>query len=372
MSLPHPPGDSTASTTGPQGHTRRATASVSIIIVNFNGAEDVIRCLGSLAQHDYDSYEVIVVDNASIDDSVSRIRAQFPDVKLIASQENLGFGGGNNRGAAEATGEFLAFINPDTTVEPDWLRPLVSALQEDPTAGIATTRLLMMAPPHPINAAGNYVHFTGFGYLRGWNQPADALMQRDEIFAISGAAFMMRRTLYEELGGFDLIFYPAYVEDIDLAWRVRLAGYRVIYVPESVVYHDYTLTFHTGKYSMLERHRQQMLVKNYRWATLLVLLPGLLLAEVVTWGYALLSGPAHLRAKFASYSWFFKRWGAVMAARRRTQQMRRVPDRAILKHTTHRLAYSQANTGLAAKIGTYVIDPIFYVLHRFSLFVIRW
>jgi hypothetical protein len=346
---------------------------VSIIIVNYNSTADTLRCLESLYKHAYENYEVIVVDNASNEENnVDVIAETFPQVTLLRPEDNLGFGGGNNHGVAHATGDYLAFINPDTTVEPDWLAPLIDTLETQPDVGVATSKILMMDPPHRINTTGNFVHIAGFGYLRGWMKPATAFPKATDIFAISGAAFAMRRKLYEHIGGFDELFYPAYVEDIDLAWKVHLAGFRCMYVPTSIVYHDYTLTFNINKYTMLERHRQQMIVKNYRWLTLLVLLPALILGEIVTWGYAALNGSAHARAKLKSYNWFFSDWRKVMKARHETQRLRRVTDRTILKNMTHRLAYSQASEGLAAKVGMLVLDPLFYLWRRIALLIVRW
>lgn len=345
---------------------------VSIIVVTYNSAHYITDCLEALTRQQYAPAEIILVDNASTDETVQVVRECFPQVTLIALDTNAGFGGGNNLGAQHATGEYLAFVNPDTQVDPHWLLPLISTLQNQPDTGIVTAKLLLTAQPDKINTTGNYMHFTGFGYLRGWLEHKDAYTTSGDIFAISGAAFAMQRTLFEQIGGFDELFYPAYVEDIDLSWRVHLTGARCVFVADSVVYHDYTQSFHLSKYTMLEKHRQQMLFKNLRWPTLVVLLPALLLAEVVTWGYAVLSGVPHLRAKWRSYGWFFTQWGELRQARAKTQRLRHVSDRDILKKCTYRLNYGQAGRGLAVTIGEKVIDPIFFVLYHLSLVIIRW
>jgi GT2 family glycosyltransferase len=345
---------------------------VSIVIVGYNSASYLDDCIQSIERQRYPNYEIILVDNASTDNTVHMICEQFPSVRVFALDRNLGFGGGNNFGAAQARGDFLAFLNPDTQVDPDWLSPLIAALQSADRVGIVTSKLLLTQQPDTINALGNFVHFTGFGYLRGWMQHRDTFDQSDEVFAISGAAFAISRELWQSINGFDELFYPAYVEDIDLSWRVHLAGYRCLCIADSVVYHDYKATFNTHKYTMLEKHRQQMLFKNLRWGTLVVLAPALLLAEIVTWGYALLSGLSHIKAKFQSYGWFFSRWQRVRQAHRATQEIRQTTDRAILKQCTYRLNYGQAGTGIAVTVGEKVLDPIFYVLYHISLFFIRW
>jgi hypothetical protein len=229
-----------------------------------------------------------------------------------------------------------------------------------------------MSPANRINVTGNQMHFTGFGYPRGWLEPCTSYTEHDEVFSVSGAAFAISRNLFCQVGGFDEIFYPAYLEDIDLSWRLRLMGYKCGYVSSSVVYHDYTPTFNIDKFYMLETHRQQMLIKNYRWRTLLLLLPAIVLGEIVAWGYALASSKAHIYAKAKSYGWLLRKWRHVMKAKRATQRLRVVSDRDIVKQCAYKLAYEQAGSGIAVKIGKWVIDPLFFALYHISLFLLRW
>lgn len=344
---------------------------VSIITVGYNSLEDLKRCLPSFAAQQYPNFEIVVVDNASKDGTASYLSAHFPSVRLYCAERNLGFGGGNNWAAREAEGEYLAFINPDTTVEPDWLYRLVEALQ-DPQVGIATPKILMMSQPDRINTCGNDVHYTGYGYLRGWSQPADSMNTPERVFSVSGAAFLIRKDLFLQLGGFDENFAPAYVEDTDLSWRAMLLGYTAVYVPASVVYHDYTMGFGPEKYHWLERNRYQMILKNYDWRTYLLLLPALLLSEVVAWGYATMRGGAHMRAKLRSYGWLLRNLGVILQARQRVQRLRRVKDRDILRRASYRLAYDQANDGVIGKIAKYTFDPLFYAVWAVCLLVVRW
>lgn len=344
---------------------------ISIITIDYNEIDNLKRSLPSFLAQDYPSFEVIVVDNGSRDGSPAFIEANFPDVKVIAAGGNRGFSGANNLGAQHATGEYLVFINPDTTVAPDWLYGLLDALQ-DPDVGIATSKILIMAQPDTINTCGNDVHYTGYGYLRGWSQPDDSMNTPERVFSVSGAAFMMRRSLFEHLGGFDDNFNPIYVEDTDLSWRSQLAGYQCAYVPSSVVYHDYTMGFGPDKFHRLERNRYQMLIKNYDWRTFALLLPAILLSEVVAWGYATLRGGAHMRAKLKSYGWLARNLGLILQARGRVQQLRRVKDRDILRRAAYRLAYDQANDGIIGKVAKYTFDPLFFAIRAVCLLIVWW
>src|SRR5690606_6542992 len=123
----------------------------SVIIVNYNGGELVRRCVHSILQHIGPDDEVILVDNASTDGSLEAVRSAFPDVTVIQSYENVGFGEGNNAGVRAASGEFLAFLNPDTIVESDWITPLLAPLMSDPAVGMTTSRILLLDDPARVN-----------------------------------------------------------------------------------------------------------------------------------------------------------------------------------------------------------------------------
>jgi hypothetical protein len=195
--------------------------------------------------------------------------------------------------------------------------------------------------------------------------------KEEEVTAVSGAAFAIRRDLFEGLGGFDGSFFM-YMEDTDLSWRARLAGYRCIHVADSIVYHDYTLRLGPMKVFYQERNRYMMLLKSLRWPTLLVLLPGLLLAEAVTWGFVLMQGWPHWRNKLRAYIWIVAHWSEVMEGRRRTKGLRKVRDRDLIAAFTHRLEYQQTGNRLAAGFAHTVFDPLFFALQWLALGVIWW
>lgn len=343
----------------------------SIVIVNYNGREDLARCLRSLAQAGHADDEIIVVDNASTDGSAAMVEAQFPQARLLRSPRNLGFGDGNNLGAGHARGAYLAFLNPDTEVAPGWLDALLAALTETPGAGLATPKILLREDPQRINTCGNDLHLSGLALCRGLGQGRDELADRTAVGAVSGAAFAMRRELFYRLGGFDGSFF-LYMEDTDLSWRARLAGYTCLYVPESVVYHRYALRFGPDKTYYQERNRYLMLLKGLRWPSLLLLLPALLLAEVVTWGYILLDDRPRWRNKLRAYGYILRHWPAIMAERRRVQAGRGATDRTLLRQTTHRLAYEQTGASLAATLAHGVFDPLFLLFRQTALATMCW
>jgi len=343
----------------------------SVIIVNYNGREHLPECLASLLRDPVDQCEIILVDNASADGSADYVEQAFPQVQVIRSKENLGFGRGNNLAARQARGSYLAFLNADTVVETGWLEALIKALTSDARIGLATSKILLLGDAQRINACGNDVHITGITLCRGMGLARTNLDSVKEVSAVSGAAFAMRRDLFEKLGGFDGSFFM-YMEDTDLSWRARLAGYRCFCVPDSRVLHDYALRFGPEKTYYEERNRYVMLLKGLRWQTWLVLLPALSLAEVVTWGYVLWREPRRWRNKLRAYAWVVKHRSEIMEGRRGAQALRAVRDRDLLVRNTWRLSFEQSDSGWVGRLAHWVFDPLFFVLHRLALVLVRW
>ena len=349
----------------------RPTVRASVVIVSYNSRLYLPECLRSLQQSEARDLEIILVDNGSSDGSASTVEQAFPAVAVIRSETNLGFGHGGNLGAAQARGRYLAFLNPDTVVEPGWLDALIAALESDPGAGLATSKILLLNDPQHINTCGNDVHLTGLTLCRGMGLESRALAEPREVGAVSGAAFAIRQDLFAALGGFDETFF-LYMEDTDLSWRARLAGYRCLYAPSSLVHHDYALRFGPQKTFYQERNRYLLFLKSLRWRSLIVLLPALLLAETVTWGFVWLQEPRRWANKVRAYRWIVDHWSQVMESRRRTQALRRVNDRELLALSTYRLAFQQSVGGLLPRLASLVFDPLFFLLHRLALAVIRW
>ncbi|HEX9118099.1 MAG TPA: glycosyltransferase family 2 protein [Anaerolineae bacterium] len=348
-----------------------ASPRASVIVVNYNGRPYLEACLSSLLEAGPADTEIILLDNASTDGSAEYVAARFPAVHVLCSAANAGFAGGNNQAAAVARGAFLAFVNPDTRVEAGWLEALLAALEADPSAGLATSRILMLADPGRINTCGNNTHCSGLTMCRGAGCDSQYYDRPGEVSAVSGAAFAMRRDLFEALGGFDPRFF-LYMEDTDLSLRARLAGYTCLYVPSSVVYHDYKLRFGPNKTFYQERNRYLMLLKLYRWPTLLALLPTYVLAEIVTWGFVLTRDHGRAGNKLRGYAWVPRHWREIMASRRTVQALRRSPDRALLARCTAALPYEQTGGGLIARGSHLLFDPLFGAFHRFALAVVRW
>jgi GT2 family glycosyltransferase/glycosyltransferase involved in cell wall biosynthesis len=212
--------------------------TTSVIIPVFNKVEFTFQCLRSLLREvDFRDTEVIVIDNASADETAEVLSHFRGLVRVIANDTNRGFVDACNQGAEAARGRYLLFLNNDTVVEPGWLAALVETLERDPRAGAAGSMFLY--PDGRIQEAGAIVWSNGETFHYGWGKsPSDRRFQfAREVDYCSGASLLIRRELFERLGGFDRRYAPAYYEDTDLCMGVRSLGHKVVYQPRSRVYH---------------------------------------------------------------------------------------------------------------------------------------
>ena len=268
----------------PGPHTVREGV-VSVVLVNFHGADDTIVCLNAFDDVDWpaDKLELIVVDNDSGDGQAERIAQACPAARVIESGANLGFAGGCNLGVDHAEGQYVAFLNNDARPGRRWIAAAVEAMESDPTIRAVASKVLDWDGKLVDYVDGSLAWF-GMGYKREAERPDDGSYEvgRDVLFG-TGAAFFIVTEDYREVGGFDERFFMFY-EDVDLGWRLNLLGRRVRYVPESVAYHRHHVTMRTfGKYRetyLLERNALLSMVKNYSDETLALVLPAALALSV--------------------------------------------------------------------------------------------
>ena len=331
------------------------------MLVSYNGSGYLEACIGSVLEETRTDDEIILVDNASSDGSANLVQQYYPQVRLFRNEVNLGFAIACNQGAVYATGETLVFLNQDTRVQPGWLAGLLAPLEQDPEIGLVTSKLLLMSHPGQIHMCGQDIHFTGFAFGRGFLRPAEKYPLPEIVGAVSGASFAIRRELWEQLGGFDPNFYM-YYEETDLCWRARLAGFSSQYSPDSILYHDYSLHSSTLAHTYSERNRLVLILKNWKSITLFLLLPSLLLAEIIDWGYMLLVGWKGIRAKLSTLCWLVKNFSTVLRARTYVQSTRKEPDWVLLKTCTNHLTPRVHTGGWVGKAVVSVCN-LWFALH---------
>ena len=210
---------------------------ISIVIPNYNGAACLRVCLQSLMQQTYQNLEVLVVDNASRDQSLEIVRSVAPSARILRQERNLGFAAAVNRGVQEACAEWIAVLNNDTEAANDWLENYAASIERHPDASFLACRILDYSDRTRIYSAGDCFLRAGIGYRRGQELPDGSDYQREiPAFSACGCAALYRKTALQEACGYDERFF-AYLEDVDLGLRFQAAGRRGYYVPEARVYH---------------------------------------------------------------------------------------------------------------------------------------
>lgn len=239
--------------------------SVAVVVITYNGRHHLDECLPALEVQTWPDFRTVLIDNGT-DGAAAHVRARYPWVDVIDNSRNLGFAGGYNAAIAGLDEDFVALLNDDTRPDPAWLAELVEALAADENIFAVGSRILLHDDPSRINAAGGRITLVGAGIDIGLGQPdGDVYRVGGPVGTLCGAAMLVRRRVFEELGGFDGDYF-AYCEDVDLCWRAWLRGYRVEYAPTSVVLHKLGGTF-GGRRSALrirlgQRNRLRTMVKN--------------------------------------------------------------------------------------------------------------
>lgn len=238
---------------------------VSVIVVSFNGIRLLPACLESLHTQTYPRREVVLVDNASIDGSVEWVRDRFPDVRIVRNETNRGFAAGCNAGIAVAEGSIIATLNSDAVAGSGWIENGVAAFQDRPDVGMVASRVVFARHPEVVESAGIGLDRAGVAWDRLNGEPLAAAADAAEVFGPSGGAALYRRELLDDVGGFDEAYF-LYLEDVDLAWRAQLAGWRCWYAPDARVVHQHSAT--SGAHSafkrrLLARNRIRLIAKNY-------------------------------------------------------------------------------------------------------------
>ena len=317
---------------------------VSVVIPNWNGGHWLDPCLDALETQTFRDFEVVVVDNGSTDDSLDRLRrrrdAGALALRLVELSENVGFAAGINAGIATCTVEYIAALNNDTEPCAGWLSALVAALDAHPAAGSAASAMLCLAEPDRIDTIGDGYRWDGRAYKIGTGSPASRIPAEPfQVFGACAGAALYRRRMLDEIGLFDERYF-AYMEDVDLALRARLAGWTCLCVPKAVVLHAGSGSSGGGMSDFSVR----LTTKNI-YATILKSVPAPLTPVVLLASVATLAGGMLTAAIFDRPRWMRPRIGAVvsgmraavreapamLATRARTQATRRLSTLAFIR-----------------------------------------
>ena len=264
---------------------------VSVVVLNFNGKVLLGRCLTSIFNSDCKSLEIIVVDNGSVDGSIEFTKKEFgndPRLKIILNESNLGVAEGHNVGIRHSRGKYIAFLDNDTQISSKWFNELVKALESDPTIGAVQSKIMLMDKKNTFDSTGGFIDYYGISCERGnCIQDIGQYENISEIFHSKCSAMIIRRKVLDEIGFFDSRYFTHY-DDTDLCWRVRLRGYRVLYIPTTFAYHNVSFTASNLKLDetyYLVKNCITTLIKNYERKNMFKYLAGFLLLELTRMMY---------------------------------------------------------------------------------------
>jgi len=281
-----------------------ADPEITVVVVNYNGGDYLKGCLASLARQTFRDFEAIVVDNASADDSLSRITEMPERLTILRQTENLGFAKGNNVGARAGKGRWLALLNPDAEAEPDWLAELMRAVEKRPDQRVVASLQINLHDASTLDGAGDCYLAYGYAWRGGFGHPRRATPAAGECFAPCGAAAFFPRDAFLDAGGFDERYF-CYHEDVDLGFRLRLFGERCQFAPTAVVRHAGSAISGRASYFSVFHG-----VRNGVWTYVKNMPGGLLALTAPVW----LVGAVALLARGVVRGQFKATWDGLVAA----------------------------------------------------------
>lgn len=339
---------------------------VGIILINY---QDYARrflapCRDSLRHQNYpqELSQIYIVDNASTEESLNDLRNIYPEAKIIprldgnyAAANNLGFQTALSDGC-----DLLVTVNMDTEMAPDWLRELVLALEADPKVGLAQSKIMLFPKPGEglagakINSLGNIVHFLGFGFTSGYQESDREIVGYPEIKGYaSGCSFIIRPEVFLKIQGYSEEYYM-YHDDLELSLKAKLAGYKIVLAPRSVIYHKYEFSRSTKMIYFMERNRYLTLLSFYpKYLLVLIFLPALVM-DLGMLGYSIFSG--WFKEEFKIYAYFFRteNYVKIFQERKKIKALSVRPFRELARDFSGRIEFQE----IANPILRLIVNPL--------------
>ena len=363
------------------------TQKFAIIVVSYGHARFLPALFASLDKMAYpkDAVKIWMLDTgAPGDDSYGVVRGLLDanrtatksgfSCALIKSPSNRGFAGGNNDCMVQALAEgydWLFLLNPDTEIAPETLTKLAAATG-DPQVGCMQPLMVLHPDTDRVNSVGNAIHYLGMSYCDGYRLKRDdprlaPFMKSRDLVSVSGAAMVLNAAAVRAIGMLDEALF-AYHEDVELSWRLRLAGWKLRFVPDAVIWHKYEFSRSITKYYWMERNRFLVMLMCYSAATFVLIAPMLLALEIGMLPFALLKGWG--KEKFRVYAYFLKsaHWRALFVVRRRNQKLRKISDRIITRDFATVVAYQEVDSPVLRYIG----NPVMTLYWKLCRLVLWW
>lgn len=307
---------------------------VAILILGYNSKNDLKDSIESSLKQTYDNFEVIYIDNNSLDASISFIKEYYPNIRIIKNKKNLGYTGAYNFALKKIFQEDFdsaVLLNPDVIVDKNWLLNLVNSAYSDKSIAITQSKIFLWDGKGNdlINTFGNKINYLGFGFCGNYKEKDNGKFNKDiEIAYASGCCMLIKKYHYFKIGEFDEKFF-IYCEDQDYGWRARMKGYKIILSAKSILFHKYKFNKeNVKKFFFLERNRFYFIFKNYSFRTIVLVMPALLFMELGIISDSIIKG--YFLEKIKGYWSFAKNIKLVYNDRRRIQRERVVDDSKLL------------------------------------------
>jgi len=328
------------------------------------------QCLASLRAQSFKDFKLFLIDNETSDSSFDFLKAAAPEAEILRLKKNEGFAGGNNAALRRVIAdnfEYAFLINMDAMAEKDCLEKLLDYATAHSEVAVIQPRIMLWPDKHLINSLGNETHFLGFGFCGDYRQAYSEKKQAiKEISYASGAAVLFRLAVLKRVGLFDEALWM-YNEDQDICLRLWIAGERCIVLPSAVVYHAYEFGRSIAKFYWMDRNRIIVILKNFRFLTLLAILPLFIGMEFGLVLFSVKSGWFKEKVKVWSYFLSAKHWSYIIRERRAIQKSRRISDRSLSRLISGRIWYQEVDD-----VKLRLINPLFALYWRLVRLIMFW
>ncbi len=340
--------------------------NVGVILINYKDYAErfLAPCRDSLRRQSYPTelIKIYIIDNASTPESLIYLKNIYPEAVILprkdgnyAAANNLGF-----KTAREDGAEYLVTVNMDTEMASDWLSELVRALDNNPDAGVAQSKILLYPKNEAeknnpkINSLGNVIHFLGFGFTSGYGEPDREISGYPDIKGYaSGCSFIIRATVIDKIGGYNEEFYM-YHDDLELSLKVKLAGYKIILAPRSIIFHKYEFSRSTQMVYYMERNRYLTLLTFYpTYLIILITLPGVIM-DIGMMFFSIIKGWFKEELKIYSYFLQTRNYDKIIQERARIKEFKVRPFRSLAKDFSGKIEFSE----IANPILKYLVNPL--------------
>lgn len=355
---------------------------VGIVLVNYKDyAKNFLdECRDSLRTQTFSKEltNVYIVDNASSEETRSYLKQEYPEA-VIVPREDGNYAAANNAGikkAREDGCEYFVIVNMDVKLDDRWLEELVTAIKSDNKIGFVQSLLLLYPQTEEewkapkINSVGNVSHYLGFGFTRGYDEPASNYPEQDlqEIKGYSsGCSFITSKEVLDKIGDYDEEYYM-YHDDLEMSWRLKLAGYKIMLAPKSLVYHKYEFARSVRMLYYMERNRFLAIYSYYKWPTLFLFMPALIFMELGMWAYATLNGWLSTKLKVKWYFCQVSTWRHIFKVRKKIKTIRKVRDKDLIKNFSGKIEFQE----IANPLLKYVANPILNFYFKVVSKLIFW